>query len=183
LQCEVDGDGSALQFCDASWKTLERATCCVDNDASERQQFSRVHCGTTVVQSSFFPCKAKVQTRTAPSGARGILTFYLEGIGKAKIKVKKSRWRQERRAAGLDWDCDWDFFTGTGTRNAVDIMPLSNLSRWLEMCYCLIIGVTRRVGCAWIGEGASATDRVWPLLEDYWKRTFHSSQIWSRQEG
>jgi hypothetical protein len=39
LQCNVDGDGSALQFCDASWKALERATCCVDNDASEQQQF------------------------------------------------------------------------------------------------------------------------------------------------
>jgi hypothetical protein len=23
-------------------------------------------------------------------------------------------------------------------------MPLSNLSRWLDVCYCLIIGVTRR---------------------------------------
>jgi hypothetical protein len=104
-------------------------------------------------------------------------------VGKPRPKLRSLGGGRSDGPLGLIGIVIGNFFTGTGTRNAVDIMPLSNLSRWLEMCYCLIIGVTRRVGCAWIGEGASATDRVWPLLEDYWKRTFHSSQIWSRQEG
>lgn len=157
LQCEVDGDGPALQFCDTPWKTLERVAL-ITTRASNSSSY-RVHCGTT--QVSFFSMQSQGKTRTAPSGARGIFDFLLGRDWESQDESKKSRWRQERRAAGLDWDCDWDFFTGTGTRKAFDIMPLSNLSRWLGMCHCSIVGVTRRVGYPLL-IAASATDIVQP---------------------